>query len=260
MTKHWTLYRRSSFSDPFNASHDSGSWWIPVSSLSPRWTIAGCRDECLRRVGDLSWDHPSSGRGWLAAANSCTAGGQTRRPEETGGDRRRPEETGGDRRRPEETEFRKSHEECDRGTRWNQHMEYNNSMYIYIQYIYISIYIYILHIYGYSTIGHTSHILHRLVTFSLNDTHTHACTQSWWANFHDWRVCRISKSPANDQGSSLVSWCFMRATMTIRCGTRQSADPRWRSPVSTRLGALWNVVHSTMLGRFTVKLPSGYLT
>jgi hypothetical protein len=38
------------------------------------------------------------------------------------------------------------------------------------------------------------------------------------------------------------------------------ADPRWRSPVSTRLGALWNVVHSTMLGRFTVKLPSGYLT
>jgi hypothetical protein len=27
----------------------------------------------------------------LAAANSCTAGGQTRRPEETGGDRRRPD-------------------------------------------------------------------------------------------------------------------------------------------------------------------------
>ena len=62
------------------------------------------------------------------------------------GDRRRPEETGGDRRRPEETGFRKSHEECDRGTRWNQHMEYNNSMYIYIYSIYIYIYIYITYL------------------------------------------------------------------------------------------------------------------
>ena len=188
------------------------SWWIPVSSLSPRWTIAGCRDECLRRVGDLSWDHPSSGRGWLAAANSCTAGGQTRRPEETGGDRRRPDFG---------KVMKNVTEEPDGTSIWNIIIV---CIYIYSIYIYIYIYIYILHIYGYSTIGHTSHILHRLVTFSLNDTHTHACTQSWWANFHDWRVCRISKSPANDQGSSLVSWCFMRATMTIRCGTRQS---RW---------------------------------
>jgi hypothetical protein len=60
---------------------------------------------------------------------------------------RRPDpETGGDRRRPEETGFRKSHEECDRGTRWNQHMEYNNSMYIYIYSIYIYIYIYITYL------------------------------------------------------------------------------------------------------------------
>ena len=53
----------------------------------------------------------------------------------------------GDRRRPE----RKSHEECDRGTRWNQHMEYNNSMYIQYIYIYITyIYIYIWVLYDWT--------------------------------------------------------------------------------------------------------------
>jgi hypothetical protein len=97
----------------------------------------------------------------LAAANSCTAGGQTRRPEETGGDRRRPDFG---------KVMKNVTEEPDGTSIWNIIIV---CIYIYTVYIYIYLYIYILHIYGYSTIGHTSHILHRLVTFSLNDTHTH---------------------------------------------------------------------------------------
>ena len=228
--------RRSSFSDPFNA-HDSGFMMDPslFAIPAPWWTIAGFfgHDECLRRVGDLSWDHPSSGRGWLAAANSCTAGGQADPPEETG--------------------FRKSHEECDRGTRWNQHMEYNNSMYIYTVYIYIT-YLWIL----YDWTQATSCIGSWLFSQTTH-THMHALrvdgqifTIGGFAESLNLRQTIRVPLWSHD-----VSW---ELPWQSDVAPGSPADPRWRSPVSTRLGALWNVVHSTMLGRFTVKLPSDYLT
>jgi len=244
MTKHWTLYRRSSFSDPFNASHDSGFMMDP--SL---FAIPAVDDRRLSRwVPSKSWGFVlRSSKQWKRMIGCCQLL-YSRRPDP---------ETGGDRRRPDFGKVMKNvTEEPDGTSIWNIII-----VCIYIYTVYIYIYIYILHIYGYSTIGHTSHILHRLVTFSLNDTHTH---------MHALRVdgqiftiggfaesLNLRQTIRVPLWSHDVSW---ELPLQSDVAPGSPADPRWRSPVSTRLGALWNVVHSTMLGRFTVKLPSGYLT